>query len=554
MTVPIDARPEKQSALVLAFFAGKRTFDDADVTLAQRLGEAAAGALSRSGLYEAERHARVLAERLAHTGSRIATELDPATVIDEVVQRARELVAADASVIRLAEGDELVLQAGSGGEAEQLLGTRTPTTTMLSGDVHQSRSPVAVADAGSEERYRDADPMLAGGLSAYLGLPLIGPDAIVHGVLSLYAREPRQWDPDEIAAVSALASNTASALSNADRFTSVEEDRERSYAILANIADGIVAVDRDGDVVLWNAAAERITGVPGTEAVGRPPAQVLGRDLEVENAEPGRLVPITRGSEEVWLSVTEAVMRDPAGAVAGRIYAFRDISADRLVEEMKSEFVSTVSHELRGPLTSIYGFAETLLREDVVFTEDERRTFLRYIADELLNVARLDAGDLQVNLQPTDVRVVATEVVSGIERAAHDGLAVVLDLPDAPVAASADPERLRQVIAALVDNAIKFSHNGGTITVAAAGTGDGVEVRVEDEGVGIPQAQQERIFRKFYRGGDAASGTGIGLFIAEKLVSAMGGRISVESEEGRGSRFTFELPAAVAVEQEQPRV
>jgi two-component system sensor histidine kinase VicK len=110
------------------------------------------------------------------------------------------------------------------------------------------------------------------------------------------------------------------------------------------------------------------------------------------------------------------------------------------------------------------------------------------------------------------------------------------------------------VIAALVDNAIKFSHNGGTITVAAAGTGDGVEVRVEDEGVGIPQAQQERIFRKFYRGGDAASGTGIGLFIAEKLVSAMGGRISVESEEGRGSRFTFELPAAVAVEQEQPRV
>jgi len=380
----------------------------------------------------------------------------------------------------------------------------------------------------------------------------------------VYARKPRRWREDEIRALAALAANTASALSNAERFTSVAEDRERSYAILANIADGIVAVDREGNVVLWNAAAERITGVPGTEAVGRPPAQVLGRELEVAEAEPGRLVPITRGSEEVWLSVTEAVMRDPTGAVAGRIYAFRDISADRFVEEMKSEFVSTVSHELRGPLTSIYGFAETLLREDVLFDENERKTFLRYIAEEslrltsivdtLLNVARLDAGDLQVNLQPTDVRVVASEVVAGVERAGRDGLAFVLDLPEAPLDASADPDKLRQVIAALLDNAVKFSPDGGTVTIAAARTPSGVELRVADEGIGIAHAEQERIFRKFYRGGSAATGTGVGLFIADKLVSAMGGRISVDSEEGRGSRFTFELPAATVVEQQGPRV
>src|SRR5262249_59486676 len=116
----------------------------------------------------------------------------------------------------------------------------------------------------------------------------------------------------------------------------------------------------------------------------------------------------TRGSEEVWLSMSETLMRDPSGTIAGRIFAFRDISAERVVDQMKSDFVSTVSHELRTPLTSIYGFAETLLRRDIGFSDDERETFLGYIASEaerltgivdaLLNVARLDSGTLHAHL------------------------------------------------------------------------------------------------------------------------------------------------------------
>ena len=259
-------------------------------------------------------------------------------------------------------------------------------------------------------------------------------------------------------------------------------------------------------------------------------------------------------------------MRDPAGAVAGRIFAFRDISTDRLVEEMKSEFVATVSHELRGPLTSIYGFAETLLREDVLFGEEERRTFLGYIASEserltsivdaLLNVARLDTGDLQVDLAPTDVRSVVSEAVGGVDEPTANGHRFVLDLPDSPLAAQADRDKLRQVLSALLDNAVKFSPYGGMVKVAARRTDDVVEVTVEDEGVGIPVSEQERIFRKFYRGGDATSGTGVGLFIAQGLVSAMGGHISVQSEEGKGSQFTFELPlaAGTVLPEEQQRV
>jgi signal transduction histidine kinase len=271
-------------------------------------------------------------------------------------------------------------------------------------------------------------------------------------------------------------------------------------------------------------------------------------------------VSITRGREEVWLSLTEAVMRDPAGVVAGRIFAFRDISSDRLVEQMKSDFVSTVSHELRTPLTSIYGFAETLLRQDVLFGEAERQTFLGYIASEsqrltaivdaLLNVARLDTGDLQVNLAPTDVRDVVGELVESARGAAGaNGHTFVVEAPDEPLPATADREKLRQVFQILLDNAIRYSPEGGTVTVGVESRAGLVEVSVADEGIGIPQADQEQIFRKFYRGSDAESrigpgGTGLGLFIARGLVTAMGGRIWVESREGEGSTFAFELPAA----------
>jgi signal transduction histidine kinase len=256
------------------------------------------------------------------------------------------------------------------------------------------------------------------------------------------------------------------------------------------------------------------------------------------------------------------VMRDPAGQIAGRIFAFRDISADRYVEEMKSDFVSAVSHELRSPLTSIYGFAETLLRQDVLFGEEERRTFLGYIASEserltaivdaLLNVARLDSGDLQVNLNPVDVNAVVVEAVSSAEEAAGmNGHRFVIELPTEPVTAEADGDKLRQILGVLLDNAIRYSPDGGTVTVAARRNDQTVEIEVADEGIGIPAHEQERIFRKFYRaeggaGARGTGGTGLGLFIAQGLVLAMGGRIWVSSAEGEGSRFAFELPLAPA--------
>jgi PAS domain S-box-containing protein len=557
LAVPVE--PGRGDAgLVLVFFGEERRFEDDDLELARNLAGATQGALERAELFEAERSARALSQQLARTGGLLATELDPAAVLDEVVQQAPRLVGAEACTIRILEEDELVVTAAEGEAAEAALGARSPAIGRLSGDVVQSRAPVTIERADDDPRLVAADPVLAAGCASYLGVPLVGPEGSLHGVLSVYGERPRAWRPEEVEALLALAGNTSAALSNAELYQRVALEKERSFAILANIADGIVAVDREGQVVLWNQAAEQITGVPQEEALGRAPAQVLGRDLESPGDEP---IPIVRGGQRVWLSVTEAVMRDPAGAVAGRIYAFRDISADQVVEQMKSDFVSAVSHELRTPLTSIYGFAETLLRQDVLFGEEERRTFLSYIASEserltrivdaLLNVARLETDDLQVSIAPTDVRPLVAETVAAAQAGSPEEHDFVVAVPEEALAAEADAEKLRQILGVLLDNAVRYSPAGGTVTVSARRKDDKVELEVADEGIGIPAAERDRIFRKFYRaeastrdGGQG--GTGLGLFIAQGLVGAMGSRIDVHSVEGEGSAFSFELPLAAA--------
>ena len=561
LAVPLAQPQSDVGGLVLVFFREERTFTDEQLELAGHVAGAARVALERSELYELERRARSLAQRLARSSVELASELDPDTVLDEVARLATELLEAAGASARIFNDDELVVVAADGSGADAALGTRSASTTWLIGDIVGSRSARAIADVGDDPRAAEADPMLASGNAAFLGVPMIGPEGGVHGVLAVYDERPRQWREEEIEALEALAGSAAAARVNARLYQGVKHEQQRSEAILANVADGIVAVDREGKVVLWNPAAEQITGVPARDALGRTTLQALGRGLESDGTGSGgsRLIAVRRGGDEAWLSLSEAVMTDPAGGVAGRIFAFRDISIERAVEQMKSDFVSTVSHELRTPLTSIYGFAETLLRQDVLFGKAERRTFLQYIAseserltsivDRLLSVAQLDTGAISVQLAETDVGQLLSETVLSAESAlAENGHRFVVTLEDEPLAVEADRDKLGQVISHLLDNAVRYSAAGGTVTIAARRTDSAVEVRVEDEGVGIPRAEQERIFRKFYRGESAArtvgaGATGLGLFLAEGLVTAMGGRIRVDSDEGRGSTFILELPA-----------
>jgi PAS domain S-box-containing protein len=550
---------------VVVLFTAEHVFSDEDLALARHLSRAARGALERGELFETERRARRLSQHLAELGARLVANLDPSVVLEDLVREAPGLVGVEAATMRLLDGEDLVVRAaaGVGGEAvHALVGTRAPIGAGLVGTVAQSRQAATVEDASTEPELRRGDPLLEGSMSACVAVPVSGQGGGLLGVLTVYSAEPRVWREEETQALNALAVVASAALSNARLYRTVAEEKERSSAILLHIADGIVAVDRDQRIVLWNATAEQITGVPATEALGRTVPDVLQRDLK--GAEPrsgrGEPVTITRGGKDVFLSVAEAVMLDAAGNVAGRIFAFHDVSSERLLDQMKSDFVATVSHELRTPLTSIYGFAETLLRRDIDFSEPERETFLGYIAseserliaivDDLLNVARLEAGTLGLALRPTDVGDVVRLVAERTREGLDDGASVSLevDLAEGSMTADADPDTLTRILQQLVDNAVKFSPEGGTITVAVRRRADSIEIRVSDEGIGIPRADLQRIFTKFYRAetgaGHTAAGTGLGLFLVRGLLAAMGGRISVESVEGEGSTFAFELPVS----------
>ena len=257
-------------------------------------------------------------------------------------------------------------------------------------------------------------------------MPVQTADGEIQGVLAVYTRTPRRFRADEVDGLAALAGSAAVALRNALLYERLAQEKDAGEAILAQVADAIVASDADDRITRWNAAAERVTGLRARRVLGRELGELLRSELgdsdgmaraALEAASSGTSAPmeirLERGGREIWLSITGASLRDPREERPGTVFAIRDVSDERRLDQVKSDFVATVSHELRTPLTSIYGFAETLLRADTTFGDDDRATFVRYIATEaerltrlvdgLLSATRLEAGAVQLALGPVDV-------------------------------------------------------------------------------------------------------------------------------------------------------
>jgi len=338
-------------------------------------------------------------------------------------------------------------------------------------------------------------------------------------------------------------------------------EREHAARVLEAVGDGVFLLDDDGVVQLWNRAAELVTGRGRDDALGRPADelfegwQAIAREIPIAEghaaARPVTL-PVDIAGREFWLSFV--AVRSPAGVV----YAFRDLSAERRLDEAQSDFIATVSHELRTPMTAVLGAAKTLLREDIDLTPERRRellemigvqgTRLTQITEEILLASRLDRGDLRLETNRLDLGEVVRATVETMRPRLPSSISLTTNLESNGGAAVGDRGRVEQVLVNLLDNAIKYSPEGGAVVVSTVRVPDAVRVLVEDEGIGIPHAEQSSIFEKFYRADphlrQVPGGTGLGLYISRELVQRMGGRIGVRSEIGAGSTFFFELPSA----------
>jgi PAS domain S-box-containing protein len=433
----------------------------------------------------------------------------------------------------------------------------------------RAREPVLVRDIddetlasfGFDERQLEIARALAP--RSYVTVPLMARDEVFGSISFVTAESERRYDERDLALAEELARHAANAIDNARLYAEAER-RGRAARALEAVGDGVVLVDREGVIRLWNTAAATITGLSEPDVLGRPIADVVHGWNEISPripvaSKPGELVhaetvPVEFGGRELWISGSGV------GFEEGTVYAFRDLTEERALEEIKADFVATVSHELRTPLAAIYGSAQTLRRTDIELDPEIQVQLLGVIASEsdrlgtivndLLVAGSLDADQLPLSVQRVDPAELAGSVIEAARTHLPEAIALQLKAPKSLGRVVADPIQLHQVLVNLVDNAIKYSPEGGEVAVSVA-NGDGlIRFSVIDKGLGIPPSEHRRIFEKFYRLDPdmtrGIGGTGLGLYICRELVRRMDGKIWVESALGKGSTFVVELPAAAA--------
>jgi PAS domain S-box-containing protein len=418
-------------------------------------------------------------------------------------------------------------------------------------------TPEALAAA----RPEDVELVEAMGIRSLAVVPFASARGTVGSIMFVAAESARVFTDADLLLAREVGRRAGVAVENA-RLYAETEARAKAAEALEFVGEGILLVGRDGIVRVWNPQAEAITGLAEAELVGRSVAEAIpaweelvlrvpvveARDASRSRSE---IVPLDLGEREVWLSMSGVAFG------AGTVYAFRDVTEERGVERMKSDFVSTVSHELRTPLAAIYGAALTLRRSDMPLTEEQRQQLLAVISDEadrlarivndILWTSRIESGAMRIQIESCDAVELATTVVQAARLHVPGRVEIALVTPDGLPDVAADQDKVRQVLANLVDNAVKYAPGGDRVEVRIEATPRTVRFLVSDEGLGVPAGERDRIFEKFYRLDPdlnrGVGGTGLGLYICRELVRRMDGRIWVESRAPRGSTFVVELPA-----------
>ena len=489
--------------------------------------------------YMAER-ARVV-RRLGDVVADMNAQRDLGSVLDRIAASLRELTSADAGGFVIIEDDTIRLVSTAGLPA-RLRGRTAALSRSLVGELMASGKTVMMAtgeSGGFDDLIWSALPGLhtiALGLSHVAGKP--------YGALyALYSR--RTLSHVELELLELLAGHAGVALTNAMAFEEVVRQRAHERAVIDGSADGIAVLDAGGLVREWNPAAHRITAIAGPDAIGKP--------LPFPVPEPGAMLDCKLPNGR-WLDVLCTAL----GGGGELIVDFRDVTAAKELEEAKDLFLATTSHELRTPITVVQGFASTLAsrwdqlgdpeRRAAVQTIAERAGSLGRLVDQLLLGARAGADQLPISNGPFDLGAVLRGAAAAF-RPLSDKHTVEADIPDDLPAARGDTMATDIVVGQLLENAFKYSPDGGTVVVRARVAGAWIEVTVEDEGVGIADGDRERIFDRFFQGetGDRRrfGGVGIGLFIVRRLAEAQHGEVTASPRPAGGTAMRLRLPVSL---------
>jgi two-component system phosphate regulon sensor histidine kinase PhoR len=364
--------------------------------------------------------------------------------------------------------------------------------------------------------------------------------AIAAGVLP---RFPRSGVPDIDVLVQALRQMHRQL---ADRFDELRRERAETAALVESMTEGVIAADGRGRITTANAAARRLLGYEADHHL--PDLPEMFRAKAAREVVDAVLAGTPVQNRELELDDSVLIVNARPLPAGGAVLVLHDVTELRRLEAVRRDFVANVSHELKTPLTSISGYAETILA-DRPAAELERR-FLTTIAsnarrmqrlvDDLLDLSRIESGRWQPNTETVDVAASAREAWASLgDRAAARGVEFAVDVPPDAMAVDADPDAVRQILTNLFDNSLRYTPGGGRITLRSRTDGSGVLLSVSDTGPGISSEHLPRIFERFYRADASRSreegGTGLGLAIVKHLVEAHGGRVWAESERGKGT-------------------
>ncbi len=490
-------------------------------------------------------------DTLVKLGRSITSTLDLDSVLTSVVTAAVELTGAEEGHLLLLddETNELYMRAGRNFEESFARTFRLPVKDSVAGQVIHTGQPVSFSE-DSPNKIKTAYLVYS-----LIYVPLRSNDRVI-GVLGVDNRQTkRPFSQHHELLMTVLAEYAAIAIQNAQLYHESENERNKLDATIANIQDGVILLDKESKIILINPAVRRIFGLGLGDFTGKPVLEVITH---------GDFAALLNSIQDNPLKTHEVVFED--GRVfnyqytpivdIGSVITLEDISHLKMLDRLKSDFIHTISHDLRSPLTAIMGYIELL--ERVGPLNDQQKQFVKHVqnsaqnitmlVNDLLDLGRIEAG-FDTRKDEVSLEQILQFTVDNLGRQIIDkklDFSVSID-PDIPVLRG-NPIRLRQMVDNLLVNAVKYTPENGKVAVSLRREDSQVVFEVSDTGVGIPATDQPHIFEKFYRASNAPKGTpgtGLGLAIVRSIVENHQGRIWVESSVGVGTKFVVVLPALV---------